>query len=530
MMRQAANGRKVKILVPKSRKRGISTFAQLWNLFRCLEHEIHKSLTVAHQAAATAEIFTIAQIAYSHLDPEKQRRVGGRHEIRTDNHSKYRCMTAMGNFGASGSDTDDLHISEAALMESKSNQDAENLAALINSMAQGEAGFDSSLIVEGTGNGPFGIFAQLCMESDKEGTNSEYEVVFISWLEDPDLYDPNYHGGLEGLAPLSKYEQWLVDDLGATAQQVMWRRTHIATNHPEWVGKEGNPPIFGYHYPAVLAECFSGVAGAIYPSFSTRHKQEVDTTSRGWDKYRAIDWGWQGDHPFVCLKVAHNPTSPPALTVDPVKCPNLCNELIAYCIDAKTGQPQKKNDHGPDALRYLVVTMKLRGHVHVYDEMYVWGAASIGPTGVARQIHEWSGWQLPTGVSEAEIGLYAPLSPGAENFCATVADCRQHSLITQFCQWAIPTIAHERPDPRDNSRGEVWDGISEMQSLMAGDATFSSRPPNKNVELLRSALSKTRRKRDLLLDDKEAEALKSDSYGQTWTPVNSYLGNFYLSD
>lgn len=484
---------------------------------------------MAHQADATGEIFEIARrIHVNDPDTEGDRPGGTQRVLKFSNGSKYRCMTAMGNYGASGSDTYALHVSEAALLENKSGQDADNLTAMVNSMPQGEGAIDTSLVLEGTGNGPFGMFPQICMEAADPRSDSEFELVFISWLEDPDLTDPQFTGGLESFdPPLSMYERGLVDDFGANAQQLMWRRKKIRTDHPYWKEQEGNPPLFGYHYPARIEECFSAVTGAIYPGFGQKNKMEVDLSKGSWDRYRAIDWGWQGQHAFACLKIAHDPSHPPRLTVDPVKCPHTVDQLVSYRVNEKTGQPQKENDDEVDALRYGVVSFHLTGWVHVYDELYVKGAATFGPTGMCRMIHEWCGWELPKDANEADLSLYGPYSKSAEHFVATVADRSQNHLIQQFNLWAIPCVAHSKPEAKDNSRGEVWDGISIIQSLIAGDATFYASGPDQQAALLKDAYRKMRARRPLCLSDEEAEAVKEEEVGNVprGTPMSS-LGQY----
>lgn len=528
--KQAGAGRPIKTAVPKSRKGGVSTLCEAFGWFLANERDNWSSLTVAHQSDATNVIFGYAHRIHAHIHGSKRKNLTTKRELRFDNKSRYRCMTAMGNYGASGSDNYWIHVSEAALMENKSSQDAEQIAALINSMPQGEAGIDTGLVLESTGNGPFGTFAKICMESAKEGSQSEFDVVFLSWLEDPDLTDPEWESSTGNIGPLTTYEEWLVKECGAKPAQISWRRKHIATHHPEWVGKDGNPPIFGYHYPAVLTECFSAVTGAIYPNFSTRNRQKVDISGQGWERYRAIDWGWQGQHAFVCLKIAHNPSSPPMLTMDPEKCPNLCDQMVGYCVSDKTGQPLKENDDTCDALRYVIVSLKLRGHVHVYGELYILGAASIGPTGVARRVHEFSGWSLPEGANEMDISLYRPPAESTEIFGCTVADRSQSGLINQFCMWGIPTIPHDKPEAKDNSRGEVWDGIGEVSALISGDATFSAVGPDADKAKLIAAYRKVHRRRPVMLPDAECKLIREDTYGEKRQLVHSHLGEFYLSD
>lgn len=510
-MKQAAENRPIEILGPKSRKRGISTLWQLIGLHFVKRLPNYNALTAAHRAEDTREIFSIAKRAHRLLEGKKALKGGSRFEIPYPDHdSKYRCMTAMGTHVASGSDTHFLHISEAAKMESKSEQDAEALISMINSVP-----FSNPMtvkVIEATGQGPFGRFAKMC-EAAEQG-NSTYELVFTNWLEDPDLCDKDD----SPLAPgLTTYEKGLVDNLAATNGQLRWRRKKIMNDHPEWIGsgggiKDGNPPTFGWEFPAYLQECFSTVEGAVYPTFNRQQHVKKVEIEPNWVKYRSIDWGWAGDHPFVVLWMTHNPDAPPCLTIDP-DCTHLISELQSYSIDAKTGEPQKVHDHGPDALRYSVVTNKLRGHVHVYREMYLFQANRYGPGAVCRMIHEKSGWIQPPDADHADIGRFMPGDTG-EIYAITVADSRNNAgLVDQFTSsWAMPTIPAEKPTAKGTSKGERWDGIAEVTVLLAGDTSFfTTRPDDRRITLL-TVYGK--RKRGIELSDEEAEVVKSDRFGE----------------
>lgn len=504
MFNQADAGRPIRVLVPKSRKRGVSTFVQAWQYHLAQERGNFNALTAAHRREDTEEIFTIARRFHERFYGEKVR--GTTKLIRFPNSdSKYRCMTAMGNFGGSGSDTHALHISEAALIENKSGQDAENLAAMINSMPQGSA--ETSLIMESTGMGPHGLFAALCMAAERGGT--DYELVFIPWTDDPDLSDPDHPDDLDSFnPPLTRYERQLAADLNATPAQLSWRRRKIRNDHPEWsITSEGNPPLFGYHYPAYLRECFSSVSGAVFPGFSRNKHIGALTVTREWERYRAIDWGWTGDHAFVCLWVAHHPGFPPGLRFDPSVPEEVIDEFVTYAYDPRTGRPRKEHDHGPDALRYVVCTYKLTGLLYVYRALWMKGAAAQGPTGMARMIHEMSGWKLPAGADENNLSSYYP-GPDGEQYVGTVADRSQQGLIKQFCDWGLPTIAHGKPHPRDSSMGEVMDGISDLAVFMTGDVRFSPLPVNTEDNLIRSAIAKSMMRRELALTDEEEAAME----------------------
>ncbi len=513
MLGQALAGKPIKCAVPKSRKRGISTLAQAWQYHLAEVRSEWNSLTVAHRAEDTTEIFSIVQRMHSYRYDEDDKTVGiARTAIRfkaSGHNSKYRAMTAMGNYVASGSDTHALHVSEAALMESQSNQDAKKLAAMINSMPQKTA--EVSLILESTGMGPLGMFPQICYRA--ESGESDYALIFISWLEDPDLTDDDFKGDYEDFEPpMTQYEHSLVDEHKATPQQLSWRRRKILNEHPEWnIKKEGNPPLFGYHYPARLDECFSEVTGAVYPRFNKdRHTRQVIDTD-GWNLYRGIDYGWEGSHAFVCLWVAHNPGLPPGFAIGPDVPKEVIDQFVMYVYDPKTGRPKKANDDSCDALRYIVTTYHLTGFVYIYKALFVLGAAKVGPNGIARMILEMSNWHSPPGCDANDLTLYRA-KPLAETYAGGVADSHngaQKALTTMFNTWNItPMIACGKPAQRDNSAGEVADGVADVSILIAGETRFDPLPIDVKGNRLQVILEKTNCVRPKALTDDETEFMR----------------------
>lgn len=512
MLGQALAGEPIKCAVPKSRKRGISTITQAWQYHLAEARQNWNSLTVAHRTEDTTEIFSIVQRIHNYLYDEDDKSVGIARtalRFRAQNHdSKYRAMTAMGNYVASGSDTHALHVSEAALLECQSDQDAKRLVAMINSMPQKTA--ETSLILESTGMGPHGQFPKICYQAEKG--KSDYALVFISWLEDPDCVEP-FKGGHEDFdPPLTQYEHSLVDEFKATPQQLSWRRRKILNEHPEWdIKKEGNPPLFGYHYPARLDECFSEVTGAVYPRFNKDRHTNQTIDIEDWNLYRGIDYGWEGSHAFVCLWVAHNPSLPPGFAIGPNVPKEVIDQFVMYVYDPKTGRPRKANDDAPDALRYIVTTYHLTGFVYVYKALFVLGAAAHGPNGIARMILEMSDWHSPPGYDANDLTTYCA-RPLAQTYAGGVADSHngaQKALTTMLNTWNItPMIACGKPAQRDNSAGEVADGVADVSILIAGETRFFPAPVNVEGNRLQVILEKSRGTRLRALTDDESKLLQ----------------------
>ena len=200
------------------------------------------------------------------------------------------------------------------------------------------------------------------------------------------------------------------------------------------------------NYPRTPEEAFEAAHGRVYALFVETPKfVRAIQTHEAWPRYRALDWG--GVDPFVCLWLCEVPGDPPGLTVAPA-CPHTIEELLAYSYD-RHGVPEDRNNHCPDALRYAVTTLGLRGHVHVYRELYVPDSAAHGLalTDLARRVRGMT---------------------GAEGVRRTVADRSRPDSITQFCQCDVPTIAARAL--RGGQAGEIEQGIERVRALLASTA------------------------------------------------------------
>ena len=272
-----------------------------------------------------------------------------------------------------------------------------------------EVGLGAALVL-GTSGGPKGYFAK-GFKLAKSG-NSKFTAVFFSWRELP-----------------SRTEEW--------------RQNEIA-KHP------GNPLFVKREYPETPEEAFEAAQGRVYPLFSENEKFirsiKIDPD---WPKWRMIDWG--GVDPFVCLWAVEIPGDPAGLTIAP-ECPNLIREMLDYSRD-DGGAPLDADNHAPDALRYGVVTFGLRGHVHIYREIYEAESAARGLT-------------------ITELGRRIFLSSLGEQIKSTTADRSRPDSILLFSRLGIKPIRGHRKPSGGNER-EIEQGVELLNALVAGTAKNS---------------------------------------------------------
>jgi len=90
--------------------------------------------------------------------------------------------------------------------------------------------------------------------------------------------------------------------------------------------------------------------------------------------------------------------------------------------------------------------------------MYVLQATTIGLSGLARRIHEMSGWSLPSTVNASDIGRYERGEDG-EELEVTICDRSQPEAINQLSRWGLSCAANTKPELNPKKVSEIRDGI-----------------------------------------------------------------------
>lgn len=222
--------------------------------------------------------------------------------------------------------------------------------------------------------------------------------------------------------------------------------------------KKHSPQSLAYEYPATAEDAWMAAGGRCLPFFSkTEHVGTLidfgfSEMCVDWQFYRAIDWG--GVDPFVCLYACVIPGER-GFSVDPC-CPNTIRELLAWHYDEKTCKPVDADNHCPDALRYLVATFPINGHIHIYREVYEPKFAEHG-----KDIIDMS--MLAKAASKYRQGGHKlPIE-----FTSTVADRARPDLIATFTNLGIPTIPATKL-AKAKGESDIAAGIDRLNVYMCG--------------------------------------------------------------
>lgn len=200
----------------------------------------------------------------------------------------------------------------------------------------------------------------------------------------------------------SFYEEWDRASVGKSKfKPIFFDWSAHPKRTPEWYEAESkahehDPLHMKREYPRTPEEAFESAEGRIYPLFTRDHNRREIAVHSDWKKYRGIDFG--GADPFVCLWGCVIPGDGPALTYDP-SCTEFLREMLAYSWSDKGDYPEPGPDHCPDVCRYIVSTFDIRGHLHIYRELYVPDSAAKGLSlpMLAERVKEMSGEEYYSG-------------------------------------------------------------------------------------------------------------------------------------
>lgn len=250
--RQAAQGKPVRLIVLKGRQEGISTVTEGLMFQDTVTRPNVKTLIVAHENTATANLFKMNKLFYDSLPPGAQpmRKNSNAKELVFENPTKdekekrrrpglrssIRCQTA-GKGGVGRSDTlTNVHISEYAFWPK--NKD-ELLLGIMQAVPDEP---DTMVVIESTANG-YDHFKTL-WDDAVAGVNA-WTPVFLPWY-----LEPGYRKSVPEGTVWDEEEEGLRRDFGLDDEQLMWRRWCIKAN----CGNDA--AMFRQEYPNTPDEAF----------------------------------------------------------------------------------------------------------------------------------------------------------------------------------------------------------------------------------------------------------------------------------
>ena len=282
---QWAAGFPAMIVVLKARRLGISTFVDLWQYYCVSNLSNRNAFVCAHKAKNSHVLFDRVRKCHKLSDDRRPLLRSSEMQIAWDmpHGSTYTVETGGDPDLQRGALQHYIHVSEYSICPNQ----AATMDALMQCLPKQPG---NSIIVESTAHGVGDEFHSLCLrarpyeDAVRTGDWSGFILVFFSWLDAPEEYSTPVPDGYDWLAvePEVAEDEAKLRQLGATYEQLYWRREHIRDYC------RGEVDTFRQEYPAWPEQAFlSSGRPAIPASITREHRMTVTEPRRAklvWDR------------------------------------------------------------------------------------------------------------------------------------------------------------------------------------------------------------------------------------------------------
>ena len=242
-----------RIIIPKARQEGVSTYFLARSAVRCLGRKNTRAVIISHDTESTERmLLKVKYFLETMKGPKPIIKNNNRNEI---TFPKTNSMLYIGTAGSRafgrGDTITDLHCSEVPYWP--------NPQKLMSGLLQAVPKSTGCISIESTGNGSGDWFHTQCMRSLTG--DSTFKLVFLPWHTFEEYQVPmtpdecmdfmcSLRDGLEERKLLSHY--------GLTPQQLAWRRIVIGDE------LDGSMYEWNKEYPTCMDDCFQVAEGGIF--------------------------------------------------------------------------------------------------------------------------------------------------------------------------------------------------------------------------------------------------------------------------
>ncbi len=268
-------GQPVRLIVPKARREGVSTFSVSRLVQMTTQTPNFNAISVAQDTQTAGELLHMGTMIHANLPDSVEWPIkppiankSRRKELAFGNPS--RVAQATGDFGLNSRFVADtarefeagrgftyhgVHCSEPSFWPDLQRK----LTALLNAVPDEPGTF---VVLESTSNG-FNHWRTLCMQA--LNGESDFTLVFLPWFEEPQ-YQRVFLSEEEreefiatiGTGPWGEEEPDLVEVFGCTPEQLNWRRWAIANRCG------GDLDVFHQEYPSTLEQSFLSTGSFVF--------------------------------------------------------------------------------------------------------------------------------------------------------------------------------------------------------------------------------------------------------------------------
>jgi len=255
--KQRAETGKVRILIPKARQEGCSTYIAGRFYHKTTRFKGKATFILSHLSDTTEKLYQMIERFHKYCpEPVKATtNVANRRRMVFDGlESEYFVGTAGTDSIGRGGTIQHLHGSECAYYPESSDFSKGILQSVPDLPG-------TEVFLESTANGMDPLFYEMCMAA-LEG-RSEYRIFFIPWF-----WKPSYRRDVPIDFEIEESERRIAELYNLNLRQIYWRRCKIATDF------KGDLKSFQQEYPACIEEAFVSSGESLISSFKVQEARK----------------------------------------------------------------------------------------------------------------------------------------------------------------------------------------------------------------------------------------------------------------
>jgi hypothetical protein len=272
-------GRPHKVLTPKARQLGSSTWWQAVMYAMAVLGSGYHIATVAHTEDGVDEVFSKTKTFQKYVPDPRDLETDKEGRMTWDNESSHGTFTVKsGDALLKGPTPSAMHLTECANFADKG-VDADNaIASALNAVGDSP---DAIVCYESTANGQDVFFYKECERARDPRSGTENRVIFLPWFLDPEysMSWKEYCARLKNKELPERFERTDVEEalvkklskvkvtkrdcwwsyrVHLTDEQLIWRRFKIAN------ACFGKPEYFSRYYPSTYNEAFTSTVTSLF--------------------------------------------------------------------------------------------------------------------------------------------------------------------------------------------------------------------------------------------------------------------------
>lgn len=274
----------VRVVVPKGRKQGVSTYASARFFHQAIFNPTKEVFILSHHSSTTGVLFSIVNNYYSHLPDlfKPQLIKNNNKQLQFANGSQYTVATAGEGEIGRGATPHYLHCSEMASYTHTDQLQTGIMKAVANAPG-------TEIIIESTGKGVGNMFHGYAMNGLEE--RGRYKTFFLPWY----IHESNIAPSEKDFAPEPE-ELDLMRTYNLTIPQLQFRRNEIQEFSMGGVSGDWK---FKQEFPATISEAFQTSGDSFFSPVSIANARKAMLTDIDKPLILGVDPARSGDRTVI---------------------------------------------------------------------------------------------------------------------------------------------------------------------------------------------------------------------------------------